>query len=597
MSYSFAGTTGNYLTAAHHANYDFTGDFTMAFWAKQVTPVTETKMIMSKTLLNGSDGDILLMLYSTGRFAVSINSTTTSIGFATSSAGPSNNGTVTDNGWHHYACVRSGSTVTLYIDGVADTTTGTLSGLLSVTAACPILLGNVFPGVNTADFSGLISQPHVYNTALSALQVGTIMSAPGTYTTGLIGYWPLTPSGATGLDDASATANDMVATGATHSATEPTAPPAAPTSVAGTAGDATVTVTWTNSVTSGVTAHKVYRRLTSGSYSTSLATVNMSTALYVDNTAANNSVYRYMVRAYNGTSTLESGNSTETADMAPVSGAAAPAAPTALTATAGSNQVTLNWTLASPATGIVAQHVYRSQVAGVYSTVLAAGSALSNTATTFTDTTAANGTLYYYVVRSFSTLESANSNQVSSTPVSGTVSAAPTNFVATPGDGLVSFFWTRSASAGITQQRIYRASSAGAYGAVGTQIITINDNVTQIATDTAAPNGSTFFYVIRSFNGVNESSDSVEQGPIAPSVDAPPLPPTNLTGVSGNGRIFLTWTPSTTPLVSQQLVYRALASGVYGSPLATIADNVTSTYTDDTAANGVPYYYVVRAAY
>jgi fibronectin type 3 domain-containing protein len=533
-----------------------------------------------------------MMLYPSGKLAVSLNSTTTNLSFATTAT------PATDTSWHHYAVVRSGSTVSVYIDGgSADPTTGTLSGLLSATAACPIVAGNTYAGVNAADFSGLMSQIHLYNVALSQANIATIRTAPGTYTTGLIGYWGLATSNASQPDD-SATNSDMAVTGATFSATEPGVPPLAPTALSGVAGDAQVVLNWTVSTTSSpaVTEQHIYRRLSSGSYSTSLHTVTGNvTATYTDTTPTNGSTYFYMIRAYDGTS--ESSNSTETAAMSPVSGTSLPAAPTALAATPGNSQITLNWTLASPTTGIVSQRVYRSLTPGAYTTALPAATALSSSATSFVDSTASNGTLFYYVVRSFSTVESLNSNQVSSTATSVTLPAAPTNFVATPGDNLVSLFWSRSISTGITQQRIYRTSIQGDYSAPSALLMTIMDNVTQIATDNTAVNGTNYYYVIRSFNGVVESVNSNEQGTIVPSVDAPPLPPTNLTGVSGSGSIFLTWTPSTTPGVTQQLVYRSLASGVYGSPLAIISDGVTSVYTDTSAANGVSYYFVVRAAY
>jgi hypothetical protein len=308
----------------------------------------------------------------------------------------------------------------------------------------------------------------------------------------------------------------------------------------------------------------------------------------------NGSTYFYTIRAWNDAN--ESAEATETAAMSPQVAVGTPAAPQSLAAFPGNNQVTLTWT-PSLSSGVVQQRVYRSTTAGVYTTSLPAGGNLSNTASSYTDTTAANGTTYFYVVRAYSTVESANSNQVSTTPVSGTLPVAPTNFTATAGDNLVSFSWTRSTSSGITQQRIYRSTTSGVYGAPGTQLITISDNVTQIAADLTASNGTPYFFIMRTWNGTAESPSSIEQGPVTPSVDAPPLPPTNLIGVSGNSLIFLSWTPSVTPGVTQQMVYRSLASGVYGAPLATIADNVTAVYTDSTPINGVPYFYVVRAAY
>jgi hypothetical protein len=94
--------------------------------------------------------------------------------------------------------------------------------------------------------------------------------------------------------------------------------------------------------------------------------------------------------------------------------ATATAAPTELVATAGVNSVALSWT-ASP--GATTYSIKRSTVSGgtpsgTYDT-LSAGAV---TGTTYTDTTALNGTTYYYVISAVATGESPNSTEVSATP-------------------------------------------------------------------------------------------------------------------------------------------------------------------------------------
>jgi hypothetical protein len=94
----------------------------------------------------------------------------------------------------------------------------------------------------------------------------------------------------------------------------------------------------------------------------------------------------------------------------------APPSPTGLSATPGNAQVALSWTLANGATGY---NVKRATVnGGPYTTI---GTTAS---TSYTDVTAVNGTLYYYVVSATTSLaESVNSSQVSATPVSPLSSA------------------------------------------------------------------------------------------------------------------------------------------------------------------------------
>ncbi|HEY1463667.1 MAG TPA: glycoside hydrolase family 44 protein [Terriglobales bacterium] len=89
-----------------------------------------------------------------------------------------------------------------------------------------------------------------------------------------------------------------------------------------------------------------------------------------------------------------------------------PAAPTGLSATAGSTQVALTWTAS---TGATSYHVKRgTATGGPYTTVN------SPTAASFTDTGLTNGTAYFYVVTAVNTAgESANSSQATATPTGG----------------------------------------------------------------------------------------------------------------------------------------------------------------------------------
>jgi fibronectin type 3 domain-containing protein len=88
---------------------------------------------------------------------------------------------------------------------------------------------------------------------------------------------------------------------------------------------------------------------------------------------------------------------------------------------------------------------------------------------------------------------------------------APTGFNAAdvPGDngGAISLTWTPSVSGDVAQQRVYRATlSGGPYSL----ITTITDNITGSYTDTGLINGTTYYYVIRAFNGTDESANSNE---------------------------------------------------------------------------------------
>lgn len=96
------------------------------------------------------------------------------------------------------------------------------------------------------------------------------------------------------------------------------------------------------------------------------------------------------------------------------------AAPTELTATAADSSVTLHWTASTGATGY---RVYRSTTGSpdTSGTPLNSGSLAG---TSYTDTTAGNGTSYHYVVTALNAgAESGASNEVTATPTAGAVHA------------------------------------------------------------------------------------------------------------------------------------------------------------------------------
>ena len=101
----------------------------------------------------------------------------------------------------------------------------------------------------------------------------------------------------------------------------------------------------------------------------------------------------------------------------PPNGGTAPPAPTGLTATAGSSQVSLSWTASSGATSY---NVKRGNTpGGPYPTVI------SVTAASYVDTGLTNGMTYYYVVSALNaTGESGNSAEVSAMPVASVVLAS-----------------------------------------------------------------------------------------------------------------------------------------------------------------------------
>jgi len=81
-------------------------------------------------------------------------------------AGQAGPGSIADGGWHHLAAVRSGGTVTFYVDGVSA---GTFAGSANATGA--VLTVGDFATAGLSRFQGNIGQITISDTALSAARI------------------------------------------------------------------------------------------------------------------------------------------------------------------------------------------------------------------------------------------------------------------------------------------------------------------------------------------------------------------------------------------------------------------------------------------
>ena len=252
---------------------------------------------------------------------------------------------------------------------------------------------------------------------------------------------------------------------------------------------------------------------------------------------------------------------TEPADF--ISGELPAPRPAGVTAVAGNGRVTVSWLGSLGATGF---QVKRSTSPGVHPTIFTAA------ASPFVDTSAQNGTTYYYVVSAMKgTLESLDSHEVSATPL-----APPTSLVATAGVGRITLSW--QPAAGATGYRIKRGQSPGAYTSF---FVTTAPPFA----DLAVLDGTTYYYAVTTLSGTNESENSAEA-----SASTPLAPPTDVAATASAGQVQLTWTPSSG--ATSYLIRRGTTSGVYGNQFSA----TTAPFVDDTVANGTTYFYVVLAS-
>jgi fibronectin type 3 domain-containing protein len=247
-----------------------------------------------------------------------------------------------------------------------------------------------------------------------------------------------------------------------------------------------------------------------------------------------------------------------------------PSAPTGLTATAGSGQVSLSWTASSGATSYGVKR--GTATGGPYSQVS------TSAATTYVDSTVTNGTTYYYVVTaSNANGTSGNSNEASATPTLA-IPVAPTNLAETAGNTQVGLTWT--ASAGAASYNVKRSNSSGSE-------TTIASPTSASYTDSTVTNGTKYYYVVTAVNAAGESTNSNE---VNATPNVIPAAPAGLTATPGNAQVALLWTAST-----GASSYNVKRSTTNGSGYSTISSPTTASYTDSTVTNGTTYYYVVTA--
>jgi titin len=196
---------------------------------------------------------------------------------------------------------------------------------------------------------------------------------------------------------------------------QPTAP-SAPLTVVASAGNASVTVSWSVPATDGgspVTGYDVYRGTSPGGESATPVATNVAGASYTDASAVNGTTYYYTVAAVNAVGVSPQSNE---ASATPKQPATAPSAPQGLAATGGNGSVKLSWSAPSTDGGspVTGYDVYRGTSPGGES---ATPVATSVAGTSYTDTGLANGTKYYYTVAAVNAVGvSPQSNEASATP-------------------------------------------------------------------------------------------------------------------------------------------------------------------------------------
>ncbi len=263
---------------------------------------------------------------------------------------------------------------------------------------------------------------------------------------------------------------------------------------------------------------------------------------------------------------------------------AAPLAPETVTATDGTDGgVMITWARAEGATGY---DVFRSPVSDTAQAV-ALGSTNS---TSYTDTTAENGIVYYYTVQSknengssgFSALDAGHTGEV---PL-----AAPENVTVTESsttDGL-RISWETSQFA--TTYYIYRSTSETD---AGTLVGTTNELFFE---DAEAIDGTNYFYSVEAGNGTTRSGKSA-QVTVTPTPEiSAPDPPQTVTASKGEFENFIVVRWSRSEGADFYRVFRGQSADPDEIAQAPAGEGITETVFQDSGAQpGRNYFYFVQA--
>ena len=349
-------------------------------------------------------------------------------------------------------------------------------------------------------------------------------------------------------------------------------PPPVPTIQTATPGDGQVTLSWTASA--GAVLYAVQRSAVTGGPYGNLASPTRTS--YTDSPLTNGTTYYYVVRANNGACASDP---SDEASAKPVA-ACTQAAPTGVTATAGSKQVALTW---AAATGASSYSIGRSTTSG---TGYASVGTVAAPTTTFVDTDSAlsNGTKYYYVVSAGNgACTSPNSTEVFATPVC-VPPAVPTAITATANQstGAITVSWgTVAAATGYTVSR--GTSAAGPFSAVST------NKTAASFTDSGVATGTTYYYVVSASNSGGACSSASSSPAVSAGACSAPSAPSDVTARAGISRVTVSWASSTGGPTSYE-VKRATAAG---GPFTSLATPTASPYVDSAVSNDTTYYYVV----
>jgi hypothetical protein len=166
-------TNGPTYSSANNGSivFDGTNDYVQTAYTTQLNNFSICSWFKS-TAVSAGYARIADKKYDTGFFFGSINSLTLwGGGVKTANLNGFNSITLSNNAWHFLAMVRTGTSLTVYGDGITNTNT-TVCGSGSIDSTALSIGATINDGTGQRDwFTGNIAQVSIYNRTLSADEV------------------------------------------------------------------------------------------------------------------------------------------------------------------------------------------------------------------------------------------------------------------------------------------------------------------------------------------------------------------------------------------------------------------------------------------
>jgi hypothetical protein len=267
---------------------------------------------------------------------------------------------------------------------------------------------------------------------------------------------------------------------------------------------------------------------------------------------------------------------------------------TQLIANAGTNSVTLDWTMNADAETYNIYYIadesdrYNSTNKPSKSTLLAGTKITGLISATRTITGLTNGTEYWFAITVVNNNgESDLSEIVAATPSDPAPPKAPQNVRANAGNGQITVTWDEVV--GADKYKLYYSRMSSYLDIINEEIddagICLSGTCSEVITgldNSTADNKIVYTIFITAFEGTTESSRSFGAF-TSPSTSPPPFAPTMTAVTAGNGQITVTWNKvDAIPAVSSYVIYIGPAKGVLKSTGA------PTIYEPDTGDGG-PY--------